>query len=280
MARSTCACPTSSRPDRARGRGEGLSVNAWLVRAAAAAARATEPSAATSAERRSASKAPQRYARLGTPALQEDTRCQHSRRRTHLRRPRARRRRHPASTPSDRTDTVVEVRPSDPAKQGRRDRRRADPRRATPAAGSSVTAPERVASGRPAGGRGVDRRAHRAADRIADAAARPGSPRCAARASSAHCRFKTGRRATSTSTQAGPARAARAPATSASATPSGDADRPRPAPASCASARSTAGRDQELATATPGSATSTATLRVNAANGGIADRPGGRHRRR
>ena len=66
---------------------------------------------------------------------------------------------------SDRTETVVEVRPSDPAQEGRRDRRRADARRVRgrPPAGQG---PERLAAVDAAPGRRVDRRRDRTPRRV------------------------------------------------------------------------------------------------------------------
>ena len=62
---------------------------------------------------------------------------------------------------SDRTDTMVEVRPSDPP-EGRRDRRRADPRRVRRRQAADQ-GPQELEAAQLARGRRVDRRAGRAA---------------------------------------------------------------------------------------------------------------------
>ena len=59
---STCGCPSSSRPRSSRPRRERLSVNAWLVRAAAAAV-------ATEHRQRRAARRPQRPVLQGLGAL-------------------------------------------------------------------------------------------------------------------------------------------------------------------------------------------------------------------
>ena len=173
--------------------GEGLSVNAWLVRAAAAAVdrgdagrrhgRALAGHSTTRDGRASPPPArKQRPEGLAMPTFETPE---------------------PISVSlelavgdiridaSDRTDTVVEVRPSDPTKKSRRECRRADPRRVRrrPAGRQGAEELEAVLA---LGRQRVDRRRDRTCRRARSSGRRGGGgTRCTPRGRLGDCRFKT-----------------------------------------------------------------------------------------
>ena len=157
---------------------------------------------------------------------------------------------------SDRSDTVVEVRPSDPANKG--DVSAAEQTRVEYADGRLVVkAPKGWRQYSPrGGGESIDVEiALPAGSRLdGEAGVAAAALHAAASASSATRRGS----ARSTSTRRGPCRSAPAPATSASSGPSAG-PRSRPAPARFRSAASTGRQWSRTRTATPGSATLRAT---------------------
>ena len=159
-------------------------------------------------------------------------------------------------TASDRTDTVVEVRPSDAADEADVDAPPSRPGSSTPTARCSSRAPKAAQRSASSASTGSVDVTIELPDRLAACTATPRSAafRCDGRLG--ECRLKTGA-ATSASTRPAPLRpAAPAPATSPS-TASPATPRSPPAPARSASAASTAPPWSRTPTATPGSATVT-----------------------